>query len=405
MSSHAFREKGIAVRIYRRGSSPTWTASFRVDGRKIQKSTEHDAKDRAIAKAKSMVADELRTSLSDVKPGSDLTWQQLFDLHARDKLPRMTKAWATSSKARRTLLESCFGAETRVADLDQEDVDHYAHQRTSGTLYPPGMNRERKAVSVGTVEAEIRWLQTVLRWAARRKVDGKRLLPENPLDDVVRPAKNENALRPITSEDRYAKTLAKCDEVDPKSRLRAMLALARFTGRRIGSISQLRVLDVLWSTDDVDRALAERGQDVRLAAYYPHGAVRWSAEFDKLGLGWITPMHPDLVVELERYRQRSGRIGDTPLFGAPGYASVAISAALVGRWLLRAEAKAALPRLAGGRWHPYRRLFASELAHVPAKVAATLGGWKDTETMVNIYQQPAGADLYRAALDVRKMRG
>lgn len=36
---HSIREKGIAVRLYRRGSSPIWTASFRVDGQKIQRST------------------------------------------------------------------------------------------------------------------------------------------------------------------------------------------------------------------------------------------------------------------------------------------------------------------------------------------------------------------------------
>ena len=41
MSSHAFRETGISVRIYKRGDR-TWTASFRVAGRKIQRSTGED---------------------------------------------------------------------------------------------------------------------------------------------------------------------------------------------------------------------------------------------------------------------------------------------------------------------------------------------------------------------------
>jgi hypothetical protein len=73
---------------------------------------------------------------------------------------------------------------------------------------------------------------------------------------------------------------------------------------------------------------------------------------------------------------------------------------LAGRWLRKAEALAGLPPLAGGRWHPYRRLFATELAHVPAKAAAALGGWKDPRTMQAIYQQPEGAALYAAALEV-----
>ena len=51
---------------------------------------------------------------------------------------------------------------------------------------------------------------------------------------------------------------------------------------------------------------------------------------------------------------------------------------------------------------PTGGLFATELAHVPAKVAAALGGWKDPKTMTDIYQQPAGAALYTAALEVGK---
>ena len=50
---------------------------------------------------------------------------------------------------------------------------------------------------------------------------------------------------------------------------------------------------------------------------------------------------------------------------------------LAGKWLMRTEKKAQLPKLAGGRWHPYRRILATELAHVPAKTAAMLGGcWR-----------------------------
>lgn len=64
------------------------------------------------------------------------------------------------------------------------------------------------------------------------------------------------------------------------------------------------------------------------------------------------------------------------------------------------EEKAKLPKLAGGRWHPYRRLFATELAHVPAKTAAMLGGWKNPATMQRLYQQPSGEALYAAAQEV-----
>jgi integrase len=101
-------------------------------------------------------------------------------------------------------------------------------------------------------------------------------------------------------------------------------------------------------------------------------AVRWSEDADKIGQSWITPISPDLRTELELYRSR------------------------------RAEEKAKLPKLAGGRWHPYRRLFATELAHVPAKTASMLGGWKNPATMQRLYQQPTGDYLYAGAMEVGK---
>ena len=67
---------------------------------------------------------------------------------------------------------------------------------------------------------------------------------------------------------------------------------------------------------------------------------------------------------------------------------------------MSAQALAGLPSLSGGRWHPYRRLFATELAHIPAKTAAMLGGWKNPATMQQLYQQPTGESLYAAAMEV-----
>lgn len=403
MSSHAFRETGISVRIYKRGAR-TWTASFRIDGRKVQRSTGEEARDPAIGEAKRMVRDELRKELLDITPGADLTWSQLFDLYERDRVPHMKTQWAQSARARKEMFGSCFGAETPVMDLDQADLDRYVYLRTTGALTSTGQNRKKRAVSSGTVESEIRWLNAALRWAMRRKVGGQRLLTLNPLDGLTRPSKNKNPRRPITSEERYTKTIAAADEVDPRGRLRAQLALARYTGHRINAICQLRASDVLFGTEDVEAALAERGADVRLAEHFPHGAVRWSEEHDKSELGWITPMSPQLHAELHAYRRRAQRIGDAPLFPAPGDASKTFRADLAGKWLRRAEKNAKLTQLAGGRWHPYRRLFATELAHVPAKVAAALGGWKDPQTMQSIYQQPAGSDLYSAVLEVGRSR-
>ncbi|MCH7972194.1 MAG: hypothetical protein IH960_14320 [Chloroflexi bacterium] len=105
---------------------------------------------------------------------------------------------------------------------------------------------------------------------------------------------------------------------------------------------------------------------------------------------------------MDRYLSRSLILGDAPLFPAPRKPAEHFDSDLAGKWLVRAEKKAKLPKLIGGRWHPYRRLFATELAHVPAKVAAMLGGWKNPATMQRLYQQPCGHDLYAAASEVGK---
>ena len=121
-----------------------------------------------------------------------------------------------------------------------------------------------------------------------------------------------------------------------------------------------------------------------------------------MGQAWITPISPHLRTELELYRSRRPAIGDAPLFPAPKKPSLSFHSELAGKWLVRAEKEAKLPKLAGGRWHPYRRLFATELAHVPAKTAAMLGGWKNPATMQRLYQQPTGESLYAAAMEVGK---
>lgn len=400
MSSHSIREKGIAVRIYRRGSSSIWTASFRVDGQKVQRSTEEEGLDAAKGAARKMVADELRERLLDIEAGPDVTLRQLFAVYFRDRVPQMRDDWQQASQARRELFEACFGPDTKVADIDQADVDRFVHLRTTGKLFPEGQTAARKAVTVGTANADLSWLRTAIRWGKRRKVDGEWLIRENPLERLTLPGSNRNQRRPVASHARYLATRDKADKVDPKGRIRAMLAIARYTGRRIRAICALKASDVLWTTEEVAEALASMGADVRLAEHYPHGALRWSEDADKIGQAWITPISPDLRGELELYRSRRAAIGDAPLFPAPRKKGAHFQADLAGKWLVDAEKKAELPKLAGGRWHPYRRLFATELAHVPPKTAAMLGGWKNPATMQRLYQHPSGESLYAAAAAV-----
>lgn len=59
----------------------------------------------------------------------------------------------------------------------------------------------------------------------------------------------------------------------------------------------------------------------------------------------------------------------------------------MGRWLMRAEKLAGVPKLRGGRWHPYRRLWATERKDLPDADVAAAGGWRSTEALKLSYQK------------------
>lgn len=152
----------------------------------------------------------------------------------------------------------------------------------------------------GTIRQNLDWLVSVFRWAGAYKVGGRSLLSGNPLHGVRLP-EEKNVRRPVASRARFEETLAACPSADSKGRLACMLVIARYTGRRVNAICQLRGRDVLLTQDAVRRALASAGQDERLADYMPHGALRWRAEHDKLGYGDIAPIAPAVRSTLERY--------------------------------------------------------------------------------------------------------
>jgi hypothetical protein len=73
-------------------------------------------------------------------------------------------------------------------------------------------------------------------------------------------------------------------------------------------------------------------------------------------------------------------------------------------WLHAAEKKAALPKLEGGSWHPYRRKWATEREHHSLKDVAAAGGWKDTETLLTCDQQRDAETLLAVMNEPRNVR-
>jgi integrase len=192
--------------------------------------------------------------------------------------------------------------------------------------------------------------------------------------------------------------------VDAKGRLRCILALARYTGRRESAICELAASDLLLSDARVRAALAAEGMDERLVEHMPHGAIRWSPEGDKEGFLFVSPVSRPAREALDTYLRLNPRMGNVPLFPAPGRKPrkgqrkpatqpKPISRDLAAKWLVRAETKAELPKLVGGVFHPYRHLWATERKGLADADVAAAGGWKDTRALKISYQHADGATV------------
>ena len=380
------RIEGYRVRLFERGDggASIYYSYQSSSGKRVTKSTKRTDATEAEAHVKQVFAvamEKMRNGQSDT--GKPVTLGQVFGAYFVHEAPSFTARWRRASETRRGLFEAAWGTEKKVMDIGQADVKLFARRRRTGALRPE--KSQVATVRETTIEADLRWLSVVFRWAMGFKTNGRPLVQANPLATLKRP-KPKNVRRPVASHERYVETLKHADAVDLEGRLACMLALARFTGHRENAICQLRVNDFLQTKTEVRAALGALGLDERQADYYPHGGLRWRASADKQGNDSVTPLAHDARVALDAYLAQSPRLGEAPLFPAPRDAGRPIRADLAGRWLMKAEELAELPSLSGGRWHPYRRLWATERRHLPAQDVAAAGGWTDTQALTTIYQ-------------------
>lgn len=77
---------------------------------------------------------------------------------------------------------------------------------------------------------------------------------------------------------------------------------------------------------------------------------------------------------------------------------------LFDKWLSIAEKKAKLAKLDGSLWHTYRRKWAIERKHVTLRDVAAAGGWKDVNTLLEVYQQADEASVLAVMSETRKLR-
>ena len=395
------RIEGYRIRLFQRdenGGASIYYSYQNSAGKRVTRSTKMtDAADAEahVRAVFAVVLEKMRNGQTET--GKPVTLGQVFRAYFEHEAPSLTAKWRQASDTRRELFEAAWGAGKAVRDIGQGDVKQFAQSRRVGTLRPS--QSRVNTVREGTIESDLRWLSVCFRWAMGFRVNGRPLVQANPLAVLKRP-KPKNVRRPVASHERYVETLKKADAVDPAGRLACMLALARYTGHREGAICQLQVNDFLRTKEEVRAALGALGFDERQADYYPHGGLRWRAAADKMGNDSVTPLAPDARSALDAYLAQSPRLGKAPLFPASTDPSRPIRADSASHWLMKAEKLAGLPSLSGGRWHPYRRLWATERRHLPAQDVAAAGGWTDTQALTTIYQH-ATPDKILEVVEVR----
>jgi integrase len=293
------------------------------------------------------------------------------------------------AEARTKVLIAFFGAAYDVATLTQNDVDAYSRSRLRGGIVCDD-GTPTSPVRARSVEADLDVLRAMIRWAMTVRVPtGGRLILFDPLVGVRR-VREKNPRQPIASPERFAATriamqslAVEAHSVDERTRWLKMelaLVLAEATGRRLGSIRQLR-----W-------------EDIDLSKHH----IRWRAEADKKGKEWVIPTPLALSAEIESFRRRLCAEGGL-IFAGLRTLERPMDRHLFDKWLGVAERKAALPKLVGGMWHPYRRKWATERKHHPLKDVAAAGGWNDTDTLVKVYQQADPQTLLAVMSNPRRL--
>lgn len=321
-----------------------------------------------------------RALLDALGPGDQVakpqvTLQRLWDWYSQDSENFKASSVRTQKDARQraAVLMGYFGRHFKVLDFSEDHVRAYEAARRKGEI--KYWNRKtKKEVRARTANADLVLLKIMLRWGTKVRHKGEPWLKYNPLAGVSL-ARESNPRRPITSPERFQATRRAMQQLAAEAgsegervrwaKMELALVLAEGTGRRLGSIRQLR-----WDDVDLDQ-----------------GWIRWRAEADKKGRESVVPLPTPLADEIRRFRAQLGSIAGW-VFGRETDGEVPMDRHLFDKWLTVAEGRAGLPKLQGGLWHPYRRKWATERKRFPLTDLAAAGGWKDFDTILKCYQQP-----------------
>ena len=361
------------------------------------RSLRHRDRNKAMAYADALAA-RLREGTENVVDRR-LSMDSLFRLYNHHRTPLKGRESQKDDGRRMEMWTRVLGANKDASKISLGEWERFTEARRSGAIDPRGQavpEEDRRTVRDRTIEADFRWLKAVLAWATKWSTpEGHYLLRENPVRGFDIP-REKNPRRAIATHDRFEKIRARSDEVLMESRsaghrtpmrsyLSEVLDIVNGTGRRIAAVCQLRFDDL--KLDDG-----------------PHGAIRWPADTDKMGLETTVPIGPEVRAAIDRILMERPGIGKGYLFPSPYEAGKPLRYELAGDWLRKAERLAGVPKQDGALWHAYRRKWATERKHLPEVDVAAAGGWADPNTLRLIYQQPDQESMLKVVLEAGQLR-
>jgi integrase len=341
-----------------------------------RKSLGTDAKRKAVAIAMGLI-EHLATSPDEVvpEPGAALTLGGLIKKFETDGLAGRTERYKKGMLTSIKRIRDHLGADLALKDLKPSHVQKWMAHR-NGVL----VAGQRDLVS----------LSIVINWGI-----GEGLLDANPLaTKMARKAMHTDhkPRRVVMEAERYKALVAVADQFPPA--FGVLLSLGWNAGHRISAMVGAR--------DGEFPGLRWRDISFKATNDAPHGTITWYPDIkpDKKKHEHTVAMNPVASAILARWRQQTGGVAKAFLFTHPDDPNKPLSYYDCKRWLKRAETKAGLQHRKQDGWHALRRAWATARKMEPLKDVMAVGGWKDTATLAEVYQQPDAETTKRVALHV-----
>ena len=362
---------------------PRYTQLLDADGRKVTRAilgTTTKAQEQN-ARALALTAIEAIAKQEKTPPphstGGPLTLARLADRYERDGFAGRTEAYKRDALASIRRFAAFLGADTALSDVKPSDVQKYvAHRLGQGRTV--AARSDLVALSIG------------INWAI-----GEGLCETNPLTTKrARDAMKveHKPLRPVASPERYRKLKAVAGTQPPA--FAVLLDLAWHAGHRISAM--------LGTRSGVFAGLRWRDVTFKESKRAPHGAITWYAGVrpDKKKHEHTVAMNPAASAILAQWQKETCGVGAAFVFPDLRDPTKALTYDDAKRWLKRAETRAQVDHERQGGWHQFRRGWATAKKHLPIQDVAALGGWRDTETPAQIYQQADAETMLAVAMHV-----